>query len=170
MSRYGDTELVFERVSYDSGAKDWLKRSGHYLQNPPPGCLFAVAAREAVPGLFGDVGGDLRGLCLVGRPVSRKHPQNGTWGEVIRLAVDDGLPHGTASALLRFALRVAALRGMATVISYHDRTRHSGCVYRKSGFRKWGLTQPNARGWSTRGGRVSAALPGTSKRRWRIDL
>ncbi len=39
------TELYICREPYDDDAKAWLGRSGHYLENPPPGCLFCVVVR-----------------------------------------------------------------------------------------------------------------------------
>lgn len=84
----------------------------------------------------------------------------------------EGLPHGTASMVLRRAAEIARARGMVTLIAYHDRTRHTGCIYRKAGFRKDGVSQHSARssGWGNRSGRKSGALANTPKRRWRLDL
>ena len=61
-----------------------------------------MGVKPGASGLFGDTvaGGDLLGLCLVGRPVARMLPQDGSVGEVTRFVLLDGLPHGTASALL----------------------------------------------------------------------
>lgn len=159
--------------SYTDEAKAWLGSSGHYLENPPPGCLFMVAVRQGVRGLFGDEvsGGERIGMCLIGRPVARALPQDGSWGEVTRFVLRDGLPHGTASEVLRVAITTARIRRLPrTIIAYHDRTRHTGCIYKKAGFRKDGTTQPSGKGWGTRDGRTSAEYENTPKRRWRIDL
>jgi hypothetical protein len=74
-------------------------------------------------------------------------------------------------------LRVTAERWFSrpkadVLISYHDRSRHSGCIYKKAGFKKDGLTRADTRRgtWATRAGRTQATsseLP--SKRRWRLD-
>ena len=165
--------LWIGKVSYDAAAKLWLATSGHYLENPPPGCLYAIGVRELAPVLFDDLPvatGALLGLCLIGRPVARMLPQDGSVGEVTRMVLLPGLPHGTASEVLRRAGREAATRGMAALIAYHDRTRHTGCIYRKSGFRKDGLTAPHAVGWGSRDRPKSAAVGLTSKRRWRLVL
>lgn len=147
--------------------------SSHYLAAPPPGCLYVVAVRDEVPGLFGPVaGGPLRGLCLVGRPIARMLPQDGSVGEVVRLVLV-GCPHGTASALLLYAAAVGAARGLGSLIAYHDRSMHTGCIYKKAGFRKDGATKDGtSRGdWATRPGREQAASSqGTPKRRWRLSL
>lgn len=163
--------LWIGRVSYDATAKLWLKASGHYLDNPPPGCLYAIGVRELSPVLFDDLPvatGALLGLCLIGRPIARKLPQDGSVGEVTRMVLLPGLPHGTASEVLRRAGREAASRGMASLIAYHDRTRHTGCIYRKSGFRKDGVTNPPVNGWATRDREKSGTLGAEPKRRWRL--
>lgn len=166
--------LWIGRESYDDDAKRWLGRSGHYLENPPPGCILCIVVRDGGgQNLFGESApsGPRLGLCLVGRPIARMLPQDGSVGEITRMVLLPGLPHGTASAVLRHAGEVGRLRGMTSLIAYHDRTRHTGCIYRKAGFRKDGSTTPSAGlAWGSRSGRVSADLPATSKRRWRLDL
>jgi len=94
--------------------------------------------------------------------------QDGSVGEVTRMFLEPGLPHGTASAVLRFAADEARRRGMERMIAYHDRTRHTGCIYRKAGFRKDGLAGPKGGSWGTREGR--AETQNTPKRRWVLDL
>lgn len=164
------TGVYVARESYDAPAHSWLATSGHYLDNPPPSCLFAIVARRTVPGLFGPAPGPERvGMVLVGRPVARALPQDGSVGEVTRLVCVHA-PYGTASALLRAAADEGRRRGMVALIAYHDRTRHTGCVYRKAGFRKDGVVRPKPHAWGSRSGRRSAQLAGTTKRRWRLDL
>ena len=162
------------RVSYDGDAKKWLQSTDHYLGNAPPGCLFAVGVHALRPVLFDDIpvaDGPLLGLCLVSRPVARMLAQDGSVGEVTRLWLTPGLPYGTASAILREAAKIATSRGMASLISYHDRARHSGCIYRKAGFRKDGITTPSGAGWASRSRSDSAVAAGkTSKRRWLLTL
>ena len=162
------------QVRYTAGVRDWLGRTDHYIGNAPPGCLFAVGVREAASGLAGvEIGvGPLLGLCLVSRPIARMLPQDGSMGEVTRLWLDVRCPYATASRVLRTAAVIAGQRGMASLISYHDRTRHSGCIYRKAGFRKWGVTRPpSGSGWASRD-RSSATIreQSTPKRRWLLDL
>jgi hypothetical protein len=162
--------MQIQRTKYDASAKGYLARSGHYLDNPPPGALFAVGVFEDAEGLFGVVAGRMVGLCLVGRPVGRMLPQDGTVGEVTRMVLDAGLPHGTASAVLRVAIAVATGRKMVRLIAYHDRTRHTGCIYKKAGFVKDGKTVPHKTGWANRDRPASATAGSTSKRRWSITL
>jgi len=159
--------------SYTDEFRAWLNRTDHYLANAPPGALFAVAVRRTVPDLWGQPSpeGERVGACVIGRPVARMLPQDGSVGEVVRLWLAPGMPYGTASATLRYAAWIAASRGMDSLISYHDRTRHTGCVYRKAGFRKDGTTSPTVgAGWGSREGRASADYAATPKRRWRLGL
>jgi GNAT superfamily N-acetyltransferase len=166
-------DFVAVRVRYDARTKAWLARSGHYLDNPPPGALFVLSVQRAMQGLFGIVGdGELRGLCVIGRPIARMLPQDGSWGEIVRFVLQPGLPHGIASALLRSAASYARSRRkpMRVLIAYHDRTRHTGCIYRKAGFRRDGVVTARPVGWGNRSERTSASYDATPKRRWRLDL
>lgn len=161
--------------SYNGFAKEWLAASGHYLEAPPPGCLICVVLSPLIDGLFGTAPGpELRGMCLIGRPVARNLPQNGQVGEVTRFVLAADLPRGVASLLLRSsAARYARRPFTNSLISYHDRSRHSGCIYRKAGFRKDGVTRAGTRRgtWKSRPGREQAASSEVpSKRRWRLDL
>jgi hypothetical protein len=156
---------------YTADARAWLQASGHYLGLAPPGCLLCVVVRRMVPGLWEPVPrGERVGMMLIGRPVARMLPQDGTWGEVTRLWLAPGLPHGTASATLRYGAWAAAARGVRVLISYHDRSRHTGCIYRKAGFRRDGTVSARPEGWGNRESRASAEHPVSSKRRWRLDL
>src|SRR5690606_14359026 len=68
-------------VPYDAEARGYLDRSDHYLDNSPPGALYAVGVRRSGLSLIAsvDVGeGPLLGLCVVGRPVARALPQDGS--------------------------------------------------------------------------------------------
>jgi GNAT superfamily N-acetyltransferase len=173
MRTFGDLWIGF--VRYDARAKAYLRASDHYLQNPPPGALFAIGVERLGLALFADVPvGDrtLVGLCVVGRPEARGLPQDGSTGEITRLHLAEGLPHGLASQVLGEAVDEARRRGMSSLIAYHDRTRHSGCVYRKAGFRKDGSTRARTSGgWSSRPCRERSAAAGlTPKRRWRLDV
>ena len=168
-------DLWIGHVTYGNDAKRWLKASGHYLDNPPPGCLFAIGVRALRPVLFADLpvaDGPLLGLCLVGRPVAPGLPQDHSIGEITRMILLPGLPYGTASVVLRAAAAHGQRRGMLSLIAYHDRTRHKGCIYRKAGFRKDGTTtpSPNSIGWASRPRPNSAHAGDTPKRRWRLDL
>jgi hypothetical protein len=173
--------IHLEVISYTRSMRQWMngkrkngKEKGHYLENAPPGCLFAVGVYRAAPGLFPGTtqpSGPIQGICLIGRPIARKLPQDGSVGEVTRMYLCPGLPPRTASAVLRYAAAIARTRRIDSLIAYHDRTRHTGCIYRKAGFRKDGITDPPPNGWGTRSQSAkSAKLPTTSKRRWRLHL
>ena len=162
------------QVRYTAPVRQWLQASDHYIGNAPPGCLYAVGVQESARGLCGlEVGvGPLLGLCLVSRPVARMLPQDGSMGEVTRLWLDPRCPYATASRVLKVAAEIGQARGMDALISYHRRDRHSGCIYRKTGFRKWGVVKPPVgAGWGSRD-RSSATIREQrhGKRRWRLDL
>ena len=171
-SRYGDRVPFFCAVPYGANTEPWfyLRRSAHYLQNALPGALVAIGVREPGADLFGDaIGvGPLRGLLLLGRPIARVLPQDGTMAEITRLVLDDGFPRGTASALIRFALATAKKRGIRRVDALHDRSRHSGCAYRKAGMRKLSKTKARTTGgWESRDRSQSAIEAGhRKKQRW----
>ncbi len=159
---------------YDLAARAWMACSGHYLNKPPPQALFAVGVCRLVPGLFELVPAEaLVGLAVIGRPSARALPQDGSWAELTRFALDPELPPWTASRVLRVVLQRFGARPRAkTLISYHDRSRHTGCIYKKAGFRKELAVKGRASsGWASRPGRAqSSGSQGTDKRRWRADV
>ena len=168
-------ENVTVRVEpYTESTRRWLDASDHYLENAVPGAFFCVVVRPERAGLFGGVPDETRllGCCTVGRPTARWLPQDGSMGEVTRMFLVPGLAHGTASRVLWVAAVELRRRGGLSLIAYHDRTRHTGCIYRKAGFRRWPVNgkHTSTKGWGSRDGRVSADLPPTNKRRWRLDL
>lgn len=163
--------VLFATVTYTNVEKRWLDKVGkHYLQNAPPGALFAVGVFEENPGLFGEpVAGKMVGLCVCGRPTARMIPQDGSVVEITRLVLLPGCPYGTASECLRFACSVAKKRGAVRVISYHDRSRHTGCIYKKAGFKRdWVTDSTKGTGWQSRGNVIPTVK--TKKRRWAMDL
>ena len=156
---------------YTHSMRTWLQATDHYLGNAPPGAMFAVAVRTLCSGLFGAVpAGELLGVVLVGRPIARMLPQDGTVGQILRMWLAPGLPHGTASEALRFTIWSAAARGIRRLITYHDRSVHTGCCYRKAGFRRAGVTRPSPTGWASRSGRRSHDAGSTSKRCWVYEI
>lgn len=159
-------------VPYGDPERAWIDRVGkHYLQNSVPGCIFAVGVCDGVD-LFGEpASGPLKGLCLIGRPSARAWPQDSTWGEVTRMVLVN-CPHGMASAVLRFAIWECAKRGMVRLYAYHDRTRHSGCIYRKAGFSlDKRMKARGGKGWASRSGREKSGEAGkTPKTRWVVHL
>lgn len=174
-----DRRLWVGEVSYTDAVKKWIRVTAkHYLGKPPPGCFFAIALRPMIGGLFGDVPSDvtLFGAAVVGRPAARNLPQDGSWGELTRFALDDtqGLPKGVASRVLEVTMQHFAKRaGAKEFISYHDRSRHSGCIYKKAGMKKDGTTRKGTRRgtWKSRPGREQAAASEVeNKRRWRWSV
>jgi hypothetical protein len=161
--------------------------------------LACVSLESTTDGLFGPVpSGELLGLVVLGRPVARNLPQDGSCAEITRFVLRAGLPRETASHLLRAATELWFGRPRsARIVTYHDRSRHTGCIYKKAGYRKDGVTRPGRRqgSWASRTGsraqerrgrhlsEAGAVLPGIestssaegewvqtpSKRRWTID-
>jgi len=134
-----------------------------------------VTLEPLVPGLFGPVpSGRIIGMVVVGRPIARMLPQDGTVGEILRFVLDRPMPHHTASHVLRVTAELFAKRPRADhLISYHDRSLHTGCIYKKAGFRKDGVSRAGTRrgSWGTRPNREQAmSSEETSKRRWRLDV
>ena len=164
---FNDESFGFRVEPYTHTMRAWLGKTDHYLANPPAGAMFAVTVRKLVQAA---PSGDLLGAVVVGRPISPKLSQDGTLAQITRMWLHPALPFGVASAILRLTMVAAYLRGCAAMITYHDRTRHTGCAYKKAGFRKDGVTNPGALGWGSREGRASAGAVPTPKRRWRVDL
>lgn len=71
---------------------------------------------------------------------------------------------------LHIAISYARARGVRRVIAYHDRSRHTGSIYRKAGFRRDGVTAPKPGAWASRPGRLSGGYEATPKRRWAFDI
>jgi hypothetical protein len=162
--------IGFRQEPYTRAMRDWLASTDHYLGRPPSGAMFCVAVREMEPGLFGPTpSGAVFGLAVVGRPIARKLPQDGTAAELLRLWLAPGLPYGTASRVILYAADVCRARGVRVLYTYHDRSRHTGCIYRKAGFTREHATEPRRdAGWNTRTER--APTEAGSRRRWRLDL
>lgn len=155
---------------YTEATRTWLDRSDHYLKNASPGGFYCVTVRPLRCGLFGPVTDEttLLGVAVFGRPVAPGLPQDGTMAEVTRMFLVPGMPYGLASEVLFRGVEAFDARCGYEVIAYHDRTRHTGCIYRKAGFVRWTAPRRSAssKGWGSREGRVSGDLELTPKRRW----
>lgn len=87
--------------------------------------------------------GELIGVCIVGRPVSR-HADDGKTAEILRVCVKDGYKNAN-SKLYGAAVRACKAMGYTKVLTYTLPTE-SGSSLRAVGFINDGLTQDMA-GW-----------------------
>jgi hypothetical protein len=83
----------------------------HRHHDPPRGCIFCVACLEVQEG----GGGGIRGVAVIGRPVSRML-QDGWTAEVTRVATD-GTPNA-CSILYGAAWRAARALGYRKLVTY----------------------------------------------------
>lgn len=128
---------------------DW-----HRHNEPVRGCRFAVGAEH---------GGELVGVCIVGRPVARKLDHHFT-AEVNRLCVIDGAPKNTCSFLYGAARRIWATMGGTRLITY-TLARESGASLRGAGWMPSPVNIKGERGWQSRE-REHQAVFDEAKIRW----
>lgn len=125
-------------------ARDYVARH-HSHHAPPVGHLWSIAA---------EVGGELVGVVVVGRPVAPGLAGPRTV-EVTRLCCD-GLHRNTASRLLGAAWRAASAMGVTRMVSYL-RNDEEGTCYRAAGWSK--VADVVGRPWTT-GNKSGRWLPG----------
>lgn len=137
----------------------------HYL-GPLSSCLFGFA---------GWVDDGLVACQLWRWPTARQLPSDGSMIELSRWCLTPAAGKNAGSRMMGWVRR--QLKGEASVgVSYSDLTRHSGALYRSSGWVEWpthiatrflsdGIGFPSGNGRWTKTSEVS-----TPKMRWRIDL
>ena len=131
-------------------------RNFHRHNKPPAGCVFCVGASS---------GGQLVGVAIVGRPVSRQL-QDGATLEVVRCCVIDGAPKGTCSALYAASWRAARALGWRRLVTYTLQTE-GGASLRGAGWKLIAeLKAGNPAGWQNRAGREWQPVVGQAKFRW----
>ena len=111
------------------------KSGGAAAPTPPPppvGALFALAVA--------DEAGEVRGVAIVGRPVSR-HVQDGWTCEVIRVATDGA--RNACSMLYGAAWRAARALGWRRMVTYTLESE-PGTSLRAAGWRVVGRTAPES--------------------------
>src|SRR6185503_12134323 len=113
---------------------------------PPPGHKFSI-------GLY--VAGELRGVAIVGRPVSRRLAETGAL-EVTRVATD-GVPNG-CSALYGASWREARRRGVRRLVTY-TRADEPGTSLRAAGWRAVHVTKVESWLRSSRRRQLADLLP-----------
>ncbi len=129
----------------------------HHRHLPAPrGAKLAIAVR--------DTRGQLRGVAILGRPVSR-HLDDGSAIEVTRVATDGC--RNACSALYGAARRVAQALGYERLFTYTLGT-DPGTSLRASGW----MNERTTRGgtWSRRARPRAIGRDEGQKRRWRMDL
>lgn len=104
-------------------------------------------------------------------PVARLLPQR-TWLELRRFAIAPDAPRFTASRMLGWMRRDILKRfpEVERLISYQDLDKHTGTIYKASGWRPAENFQPRARGWGNRPriGRTNQAV--APRMRWELPM
>jgi len=133
----------------------------HRHNKPVQGAKFAIGASD---------GGNLIGVAIVGRPVSR-HLDDGETAEVTRCCVLDDAPKGACSFLYSRCWRVWAAMGGSRLITYTLQSE-SGASLRGAGWKIVGQTPgfSEGKGWTTRPGREWQPVVGQSKFRWETNV
>lgn len=124
----------------------------HRNHPPPVSGLFALAVA--------DDAGSIRGVAIVGRPVSR-HVQDGWTCEVSRVATDGA--RNACSLLYGAAWRAARALGWRRMVTY-TLASEPGTSLRAAGWRVVGQTDPES--WSRQGRPRVDHAPLQAKLRW----
>lgn len=133
----------------------------HHRHNKAP-----RGARYAIEALFG---GEVVGVVIVGRPVSRML-DDGTTCEVLRCCVRADAPRNTPSYLYGAARRVWQSWGGKQVITYTLESE-PGDSLRGAGFLMVAKTKRERKGWGRKDReRVVSQLDGVAKQRWSIEF
>jgi len=120
------------------------------------GALFAIGA---------EVGGELIGVIIVGRPVSR-HYDNGHTCEVTRCCVVDGAQKGACSFLYQSAWRAAKAMGYSRMITYTLQSE-SGASLRGAGWKVIAERKGNnPKLWQSRPNRTFQSVVSEAKFLW----
>ncbi len=140
-----------------------LKEANEFVANfhrhnkPTTGHRFSIGAAAD---------GDLWGVCIVGRPVSRIIQAEGYTAEVLRCCVRDGAPKGCCSFLYAAAWRAWRAMGGERLITY-TLTSESGASMRGAGWRLVAERKPSDPAqWQSRAGRAWQPVVGQAKFLW----
>ena len=154
-----DFELKLEAITF-SEAKAFVT-SRHEHCPGPAGWKFGIGLNN---------GPTLIGVAMVGRPVARMLPQDGSLFEVNRLCLDRSIPDALrwngCSMLYGWAAKEARKRGAERIITY-IRDDEPGTSLLAAG---WGLERLCAGGSRTRAGRSRAEHNTVPKQRWGKQL
>jgi hypothetical protein len=124
-------QMRVERIGYQTAkALNFRWHSRLPKIGDPPGTTNAMLCYGA------EHGGKLFAVAIWSHPVSRSLPQE-TWLELRRLAISGDAPRNTASWMLGIMARLIRRdRPKATtLISYQDKSVHSGGIYRAAGWK-----------------------------------
>lgn len=127
----------------------------HRHHGRPVGYLFAVGCHDE---------GRVRGVAIVGRPVSR-HLQDGWTAEVIRLCTDG--ERNACSILYAAAWRAARALGYRRLVTY-TLPEEGGASLRAAGWRVVGETK--AEGWNRPSRPRVDVCPAQAKLRWEASV
>ncbi len=150
-----DFELTLQEITF-AEAKAFVTLRHHHCPGPA-GWKFGI-------GLLN--GPTLMGVAMVGRPVARMLPQDGSLMEVNRLCLDRSVPDplrwNGCSMLYGWAAKEARKRGAEHIITY-IRDDEPGTSLLAAG---WGLERVSKGGTRSRSGRSRADHNTVPKQRW----
>jgi len=127
----------------------------HRHNKPTQGGKFAIGVSD---------GNELKGVSIVGRPVSR-FLDDGFTAEVLRLCTVEDAPKNTCSKLYGASWRASKAMGYTKIITYTLQTE-SGSSLKGSGWKIMAESKTSERGWQNRPGREWQPIYGQLKFRW----
>lgn len=130
----------------------------HRHNKAPQGGMYAVGA---------SYNGELVGVAIVGRPVSRLLSDGKTL-EVTRLCVVDHSPKGTCSFLYARCWKAVKALGWSKLITYTLQSE-SGASLRGAGWDLSATMPGNKKGWQSRPGRELQPVVEQPKFRWEVQ-
>ncbi len=129
----------------------------HRHNKPVTGHRFSIGVSD---------GNNLRGVCIVGRPVSRIIQAQGYTAEVLRCCVQDGAPKGSCSFLYATAWRAWRAMGGQRLITYTLQSE-GGASLRGAGWSLIAERKANdPKQWQSRAGRAWQPVVGQAKFLW----
>ncbi|MBP8298682.1 MAG: hypothetical protein KAX84_21435 [Burkholderiales bacterium] len=129
----------------------------HRHNKPVTGHRFSIGVSD---------GNNLRGVCIVGRPVSRIIQAQGYTAEVLRCCVQEGAPKGSCSFLYAAAWRAWRAMGGQRLITYTLQSE-GGASLRGAGWSLAATKEANdPKRWQSRAGRAWQPVVGQAKFLW----
>jgi hypothetical protein len=150
----GGKALSHIRIAFADAAAFVAQHHRHHT--PPVGHLFSIGAERA---------GELVGVVIVGRPVSR-HRDDGQTAEVTRLCVREGEPNA-CSFLYGKAARAALAMGFRRIGTY-TLVREGGVSLRAAGWIV--VAEIKGRSWDTPSRRRTDKHPTEDKLLWEVAV
>lgn len=135
--------------------------TAHHRHNKAP-----RGAKYAIEAIWN---GEVVGVVIVGRPISRKL-DDGATVEALRCCVMDGAPRNTASYLYGAARRVWQTWGGQKLITYNLQSE-SGDSLRAAGFVLVVRTKSEPKGWGRKSRtRITEPIYAEPKNRWQMEF